>query len=32
MTRGLLAVILIMIGGVVSADDTIRTDTNSNYI
>ena len=29
MTRGLLAVILIMIGGVVSADDTIRTDTNS---
>ena len=29
MTRGLLAAILIMIGGVVSADDTIRTDTNS---
>ena len=29
MTRGLLAAVLIMIGGVVSADDTIRTDTNS---
>ena len=29
MTRGLVAAILIMIGGFVSADDTIRTDTNS---